>query len=320
MLVFFAWVVVQLLAADGLDGEEVDEFLAGLGQPKGLALDHLQERQAIDAAEGAGDGDGENGFGDQGLDHEAGHDVDFGVGEEPELVVAADEAFEAGFIDVIGPVLGAVVGGDHGELECAVGDVEDAGEQAGGVVIDDGDDAVVAEEHVAGVPVGMDVLSWPGGDAGGFDLGGGVEVGLMEKAEDGGQVGSGGGDGGEGVLDRRLVVVAGGGGLVVGLEGFEESMKQSQDASGVEGGFEGLGVGLAGDVFEEFVNGALGLEHGVVVGLGADEVWQGELLVGEEVLEGVAEDDFGGIVFAAGAAFEETFAWVGGDEECGGFA
>ena len=97
-------------------------------------------------------------------------------------------------------------------------------------------------------------------------------------------------------------------------------MIAGEDFSGVAGGFEGIVVGGSADVFEEFVDMVVVLDHGVVVFAGADEVGEGELLGGEEVLEGVGEGDFEGVVFAFGAAFEEEVAALGGDEEFGGFA
>src|SRR5690606_30673503 len=85
-------------------------------------------------------------------------------------------------------------------------------------------------------------------------------------------------------------------------------------------GLEGAVVAGALDVLEELVDAALPLQHRVVVFLGADEVGEGELLLGEVELEGVAEGDLEGVVLAAGAAFEEEHAPVGADEELGGLA
>ena len=68
---------------------------------------------------------------------------------------------------------------------------------------------------------------------------------------------------------------------------FDEGVVAGEDFSGVEGGFEGVVVGVAVDVFEEFVDVVVVLDHGVVVFAGADEVGEGEFLGGEEILEGV---------------------------------
>ena len=134
--------------------------------PAHFSLDHLQEGEAFEFAEGAGGGDGEDGFGDHGFDHEPGDDLEFGDGDNFDFVVAADESFEAGFVDVVGPGGGIVGAAEDGELECAVGDVNDARLEAGGVVVDDGDNFAVAEEHVAGVPVAVDDLRGPLGETG----------------------------------------------------------------------------------------------------------------------------------------------------------
>ena len=116
-----------------------------------------------------------------------------------------------------------------------------------------------------------------------------------------------------------------GAGAVVGAFGrvefrgvvLEELVIEAQGFSGVEGGFRGVVVAIAADVLEEFVDGVVVLEHGVVFLARADEVGEGELLGGEVELEGVGEGDFEGVVLAAGAAFEEVLAFFCGDEELG---
>ena len=151
----------------------------------GRALDHLEESVAVHASEKSGGGDGEDGFGDPGFDHEPRNDLNLGEGDGRELLVAADEAFEAGFVEVVGPVGGVVGAAEDGELEGAVGEVDDALLEAGGVVVDDGDDFALVEEDVSGMPVAVDDLGGPVVEAGGihFFVGGGV--GFAEGAEGG---------------------------------------------------------------------------------------------------------------------------------------
>src|SRR5688500_4755942 len=96
-------------------------------------------------------------------------------------------------------------------------------------------------------------------------------------------------------------------------------MIESEDAAGVEGGLEGLGVGLAGGVLEQLVNAVAPLEHRVVLAARADQVREGELLAGEVKLDRVAEGDLEGVVLAAGAALHEELALLGDDQELGRF-
>jgi hypothetical protein len=299
--------------------------------PADFALDHLEEAESFHASEKTGGGNGENGFGDDGFDHQPGDGLEFGGGDGGELFIAADEAFEAGFVEIVGPGGGVVGAAEDGELEGAVGEIDDALLETCGIVVDDGDDFAFVEEDIAGVPVAVDDLGGPVVETGGIDFFVGRGVGVAEVAEGGaefvgvGVVGAlealeGGGDLVDGGEDGGGVVVGAFGNFELGFVIFDEGVVAGKDAAGVEGGFEGVVVGVAVEVFEKFVDVAVVLDHGVVVFAGADEVGEGEVFGGEEVLEGVGEGDFEGVVFALGAAFEEELAALAGDEEFGGLA
>ncbi len=312
-------------------GDVLDEGGGVFVDPADFSFDHLEESEAFHAAEETGGGDGEDGLCDHGFDHEPGDGLEFREGDDVDFVVAADEAFEAGFVEVFGPCGGVVGTAEDGELERAVGDVDDALLEPGGVVVDDGNDFAVAEKDIARVPIAVDDLDGPIVESHGGDFFGGFGVGVAEEGDGGGELSGGG-------VVRALQSVEGGGdlveagvdgaGVVVGADGrfefgfvfAEELVVEAEDFSGVEGGFEGGVVGVATDVFEEFVDLAIVLEHGVVVFAGADEMGERELFFGEEELEGVGECDFEGVVFSLGAAFEEELAFLGGEEELGSFA
>ena len=112
--------------------------------PADFALDHQQEGETFHASEKTGGGDGENGFGDDGLDHEPGDGLEFGGGDGRELLVAANEAFEAGFVEVVGPVGGVVGAAEDGETWGWRVEQRSMMRllEAGGIIVDDGDDFV----------------------------------------------------------------------------------------------------------------------------------------------------------------------------------
>jgi hypothetical protein len=101
---------------------------------------------------------------------------------------------------------------------------------------------------------------------------------------------------------------------------FEELVIESQSFAGVKGGFEGIVVIAAANVFKKLIDGIVVLEHGVIVFAGADEMGERELFAGEIKLKGVGEGDLERIILAAGAAFKKVFAFFGVDKELGGAA
>ncbi len=115
-------------------------------------------------------------------------------------------------------------------------------------------------------------------------------------------------------------MVAAAGGLPLRLKILQQLVIQREHPAAVEGGFERLGISLAGDVFEELVHGVAPLEHRIVVLLGADKMWQGKLLARQVKLQRVGEGDLVRIVFAAGAALEKELALLADNQELGGFA
>lgn len=231
-------------------------------EESGFSLDHAEECEAFESTEGAGGGDGEYGFGDERFDHEVGHGLEFGFGEEVDGVVSAEEAFKAGFVGVVGPSGDVFVSSEDGELEGAVGCVDDAREEPSRVVVNDGDDVVVAEEHVARVPVGVGDLGGPGGQAQAVDgFGGGAVLGgkVGDKGLDvavTGPAAEGAGDESQAGIDAAGSVVAAGGRLPGGLEVPKELVEQPEDPARVDSRLDRLGVVLAGDVFEELVHPA----------------------------------------------------------------
>ena len=177
-----------------------------------------------------------------------------------------------------------------------------------------------------GMPVGVDDLLGPVVDAGGLHLFGSLAVARGKELDDllKGGVFLAGGDivanGSQALLDGAGGMIAAAGGLPFGFEILEELVEQPQDAAGVEGGFEGLGKGLAGDVFEKLVDAVAPLEHRVVVLFGSDQMRERELLGREIELKGMGEGDLEGVITSAGSSFEEEFALLADDEELGGFS
>ncbi len=163
------------------------------------------------------------------------------LGEKHYLIIAAEETLEAGFIEIIGPFGDIVVAADDGELKRSVGDVDDTREEAGAVVVDDRDDAIVAEEHVAGMPVGVNDLLGPVVDAERLHFFGGFAVGGEEEGEQLGDfaifvgVRNIGGNGAQAGLDCGGRVIAAAGGLPFAFEFFKQLVIEGQDAAAVEG-------------------------------------------------------------------------------------
>jgi len=300
--------------------------------PGGFATGHFEPGDVgVEFADVAGALGGQDRFGDDGFDHEMGDGFEFGGAEDVDGVVAGDEGLEEGDIDFGGPEGGVGAFFKEGaELDGGVGDVDGADLDAGGVEIDDADDELIDKEDVGGVPIGMGDLRGPAGEAQAIGLLAGFIVGDAECAEGSAefiQIGDGNAvitpllddleAGFQDALDVGVVVDAARWRLEGGLVAFEEFVIEGEYAAGIVGGSGRAIVGSCGEIFEDFVDGAVELEDGVVAGAGALEVREGELAVAEVDLEFVGEGDFEGFIAAGGAAFEEEFSTVGFDDGFG---
>ncbi len=89
--------------------------------PVRFSFNHLEEAVTFDAAKGAGRGNGQNAFADEGLDHQPRQNLKLGRRDDIHGIVSAYETLEADRIDLFRP-LGRVVGAaNDGELQRAVG-------------------------------------------------------------------------------------------------------------------------------------------------------------------------------------------------------
>jgi len=215
--------------------------------------------------------------------------------------------------------------GLEGELEAAQGDIAEGGHEADGFAIDHGGNAFILEDEISGVPVAMaddgiipgvtGVIGGIGGEVVGAEEGIGkvpdVLVGIGGVFAFGGP----GGDGLDVVSDAGAVVVGSRGYLVGGGELFEGPVEEAEGFSGVFGGRFRAGVGFSIDVFEQLVDGGVGLEHGAVAVSGSDESGDGEMLAEEVELEVVGQRDAVGIVVTEGAFFKEEFSFFGPEDQ-----
>ncbi len=157
-------------------------------EPTDLAGDHAQEPVAGPASEGPGAGNGKDGLPDERFDHEVWQALPFGVGEADDLCVAVEESVEPLLVRLVGPFFGSTTDGD-GELKCAVGDIDDALADSAGIEVEHGYDAMVFEEHVPGVPVGVDDFDGQRGVVEGVDGVGGAVVLIEQEPDEADQLG-----------------------------------------------------------------------------------------------------------------------------------
>jgi len=72
-------------------------------------------------SEESGGGDGQDGLGDHGFDHEVDEAVELSLAQAGNAAVAVEEGEESLAIEMVGPVGGIGAVADDGELEHAVG-------------------------------------------------------------------------------------------------------------------------------------------------------------------------------------------------------